>query len=163
MVVFTSNIGSDTLPGGLGGEPADYERVVRTHYLREVREHFTRKLGRPELLNRLGENVLVFDLLRPQYIRGIADKFLRQLAANAADQKGLTVKFDPTVAEAVEGWMRADRAYMSMGGRQVRTLIEERVLKPLTRHVFESGPTAGRVVTVAPSADKQGVVIGSAS
>src|SRR5262249_42628374 len=82
VIIFTSNIGSDrlSLSGTEDGNLPTYE-AVRDHYLAAVRDHFTRPptqggLGRPELLNRFGDNVLVFDLLRPEYVDGISRKFL---------------------------------------------------------------------------------------
>jgi ATP-dependent Clp protease ATP-binding subunit ClpA len=155
VIIFTSNIGSDSLsgvPAEADGQPA-YESV-RQHYLAAVRDHFKRPttekgLGRPELLNRFGDNILVFDVLRPDSIRAIARKFQTALSRNAAERHGLRVSFaGDEVGELIERTMRANPRDMEMGGRRVRTLMEERVLKPLNRHVFENNVTSGGSLTV---------------
>src|SRR5207245_612882 len=99
VIIFTSNIGSDrlSLAGTEAGELPTYE-AVRDHYQAAVRDHFSRPptqggLGRPELLNRFGDNVLVFDLLRPEYVAGISRKFLAILTATAQEKRGLKLAF----------------------------------------------------------------------
>ena len=59
VIVFTSNLGmSEVVPTD------DYPMVERK--LREgIRAYFHEKLNRPELLNRIGDNIVVFDFIRP--------------------------------------------------------------------------------------------------
>src|SRR5262249_28505070 len=68
LIIFTSNLGAAESYGWLDGSRLpDYEEVT-AHFEREVREHFTKTLGRPELLGRLGSGITVFDILRPEFI-----------------------------------------------------------------------------------------------
>ncbi len=166
VIIFTSNIGADgldRLPAGADGQP-DYP-AVREHFTERVRNYFMQPkphgLGRPELLNRFGDNILVFDVLRPDYIRAICRKFLAALANAARDRQRLTIEFPAGGVEAmIEALMRGDPKNLRMGGRQVRTLLEARVLKPLNRHVFEQQVRAGATLSVTPSPDGQTVRIG---
>src|SRR5262249_24374693 len=145
VIIFTSNIGSDTLDlrsAASGGDVLGYEQV-REHYLQKVHEHFTQKLGRPELLNRLGDNILVFDLLRPRYIEGISHKFLAALAQSAREKRGLELAFPGgEVVEMIRDQMlRGDN--LLFGGRRIKTLLEALVERPLNRGVFFGGPEPG--------------------
>jgi ATP-dependent Clp protease ATP-binding subunit ClpA len=96
VIIFTSNIGSKSL--GLAGamregKPLPTYDDVSGHFRDEVEKHFTQELGRPELFNRLGDNILVFDLLRPENIEAICKKFLTVLARSAEEKHGLSLKW----------------------------------------------------------------------
>jgi ATP-dependent Clp protease ATP-binding subunit ClpA len=54
IIIFTSNIGASEI--GIGAEGSDLEKEFR----HKVKEHFNKELRRPELLNRIGENIVVF-------------------------------------------------------------------------------------------------------
>ncbi|MGA8809578.1 MAG: AAA family ATPase [Thermoanaerobaculia bacterium] len=149
VIIFTSNIGSDTAMDCVpddSGHPT-YE-TLRTHYLNAVRQHFTHKIGRPELLNRFGDNILVFDMLRPAYIEGIAHKFLQKLAASAALRYGIAVTFEPSVLDAVRQWMQ-DGSNMQFGGRRIKTLLDATIVLALNRWVFVEKPKRDTAVRVA--------------
>jgi ATP-dependent Clp protease ATP-binding subunit ClpA len=165
VIIFTSNIGSDTL-GGLptGPDGLPTRQAVRAHYLEHVRRHFELPpalggLGRPELLNRLGNNVLVFDVLRPEYIRPIAAKFLRGLARSAAEKHRVTLHFGDDVLAMLEALMRASPEMLRMGGRGVRTMVEECVQKEITRHVFERKAEPGSSLRVNAAPDGRRAVV----
>src|ERR1039457_1618382 len=54
---------------------------------------FREELGRPELLNRIGNNLAVFDFIRPQVVRDIVDMRLKKLREFLA-KSGWVVDFD---------------------------------------------------------------------
>jgi hypothetical protein len=145
VVIFTSNIGSDTLELSTpGGALPEYDGV-RDHYLAAVRAHFTRPpaqggLGRPELLNRLGDNILVFDMLRPSYTTGICKKFLALLAESAKDRAGLILEFpDGSVVDMIRREMET-ATNLLFGGRRIKSLLETLVEQPLNQWVFFKAP-----------------------
>jgi len=90
-IIFTSNIGaSDSIHPQTGekrsgimtqvkaGNASDFSwEQVENHFRTEVNWHFTTLISRAELLNRLGDNIVVFDLLRPDFVEAIGDKFLK--------------------------------------------------------------------------------------
>lgn len=156
VIIFTSNIGSDSLsecPLEEDGLPS-YESIQQ-HYLARVRDHFTTGIGRPELLNRLGDNILVFDMLRPDHIDGIAIKFLSALQRSAEERCGIVTNHDASVLAAIQRWMR-DGQNMQFGGRRIKSLLDASVVPALNRWVFEQTPTPGQSVTirVADSSDE---------
>jgi energy-coupling factor transporter ATP-binding protein EcfA2 len=151
LIIFTSNIGSAQLMERLQesrtrGLP-DYDEV-RASYQKAVRDFFSRPapegLGRPELLNRFGDNILVFDILRPEYIQQIARKFLDALVESTRERHGIELQIQrDEIAQGISRRMSGDPRNLEMGGRQVRTLVETLVLRPLTRFLFENDIRSG--------------------
>jgi len=153
-LIFTSNIGGSTLESTLyqsDGELPDYP-TIRNHYLTEVRRHFIDKIGRPELLNRFGGNVVVFDIVRPEHIPAICRKFFALGAISAKEKYGIRLEFSNTISEMICRLMRR-RENFEMGGRRIKTLLEELVLPTLNQWVLLDRPSAGQTVTVSSEDD----------
>lgn len=154
VIIFTSNIGasdlSDSQTGTLirsgimnqiqnqGIEHFSYEQV-QTHFQEEVNWYFTSRIGRAELLNRLGDNIVVFDLLRPDYVTGIGNKFLQQLAESALDKYQLRLEFDDSIITFLRSEMEKQENLL-FGGRRIKTLLETLIERPLNRWIFENYP-----------------------
>jgi hypothetical protein len=160
VVVFTSNEGSSELYRQLGEEGRrlpQYEQVRRL-YQQAVDDYFSRKLGRPELLGRLGQGIVVFDLLREDVLKQIAAKFLDQLRASAR-AKGYLLVFDeqPIVDLAVR---EATSTGIRLGARQIRDPILERLVRtPLNRWILQHRPARGARIIVHLAADGERVQI----
>ena len=158
-IVFTSNIGSTDLESRLqsAGSPLPYEEIQKV-YLTAVRHHFTYELKRPEILNRLGDNILVFDMLRPQHVEGICRKFQNLLIASARDKRGLELAFpDEGVTQMIAAKM--DLGNLSFGGRRVKTLMETVLERPLNRWIFEHEPPAGTQLAVTAGPGGQSICV----
>ena len=171
VIVFTSNIGASDLTdpqtGTLlrhgimsavqqfGTANFTYEQV-EAHFKQEVAWHFTSRIGRAELLNRLGNNVLAFDLLRPEFVTGIGSKFLHLLAESARDKYGFTINYDGSVLTFLQNRMLQDDNLL-FGGRQIKNLLETLVEKPLNDRLFRAYPDlrqlSGKTVSIGLSDD----------
>ena len=57
IIIFTSNIGASKVSPGLSVSE------TRKQFISEVKNHFVRELGRPELLNRIGDNIVAFNFI----------------------------------------------------------------------------------------------------
>jgi energy-coupling factor transporter ATP-binding protein EcfA2 len=152
VIIFTSNIGASDLsdpqtgtlirPGIMnrvqqeGTQQLSYEQVNR-HFREEVRWYFSSRIGRAELLNRLGDNIVVFDLLRPEFVARIGEKFLRQLRVSAQEKHQLKLKFQPSVLAVLAEQMQVGDNLL-FGGRRIKTLLESLVERPLNRWIFEN-------------------------
>lgn len=151
-IIFTSNIGASDLPDpqtgrvirpGImrlvqerGAESFSFEDV-RKHFLDEVYWFFTSRIGRAELLNRFGDNIVVFDLLRPEYMDGITRKFLRLLGETAQEKYRCTLTFDDSVVDAVHSRMK-EGDNMLYGGRRIRATLETLLERPLNQWIFSN-------------------------
>ena len=168
VIIFTSNIGSDRIgqvkDGKRDGSQPDYAEVER-HYKEAVKLHFTQGppqgLGRPELLNRFGDNIVVFDLLRPEHIEGICNKFLTALEQAALNKRRLEIAFDrQQLVNMIRKLMeQGDR--LSSGGRGIKTLLEKTVERPLNRWVFynDNDTKDGAKLTITPGSDGESILV----
>ncbi|MBF0426351.1 MAG: AAA family ATPase [Magnetococcales bacterium] len=166
-LIFTSNIGASDLSDPQSGQmirPGIMQRVhdaggmeafpyvrVEEHFRREVAWYFTSRIGRAELLNRLGESIVVFDLLRPEHVERIGRKFMDHLIRAAREKYRLTLEIDPTVGAALQAEMaRGDNRLF--GGRRIKSLLEVMLERPLNRALFAlmrgDNPLAGASMRV---------------
>lgn len=152
VIIFTSNIGAsdltnhhtgNTIRSGImsqikeGNIPPYSE--VESHFDREVRWYFSNHIGRSELLGRLGDNIIVFDLLRSEFINSIANKFLRQYSEVANEKYKLCINFLPSVLDNLLIEMQEERN-LSLGGRRIKSLLETLVETPLSSWLFRNFP-----------------------
>ena len=149
LVVLTSNLGSSKISEdaqrrmahiqGGGVEDDSPEAVaartaaVREGVMGEVRTHMP-----PELINRLDE-LIVFNSLTPETMRGVVDARLVELKELLEERHGmpLLIEDDATEWLAVEGF---DLAY---GARPLRRLIQRSILNPLAAALLEGGVKPG--------------------
>ena len=144
LIIFTSNIGSTREAASPDGvrhitsalEPYD---ALANHFRKEVRDHFVR-IGRPELLGRIGEeNVVVFDMLRPQHIPAILQKFLNGIGASVKERYRVSLSFDPSITRLATEYCARPEVVL-LGGRGIRNFVQSRVLVAVNRAVLNLGP-----------------------
>ena len=159
IIVFTSNLGihkdrivtapdgSQTIKRELNVDPALHEPDEVVRRVKEgIVEHFTLRLGRPELLNRIGDdNIVVFDFIRRPTGERILRKMLGNVLARVADEHQLTVAVGDAAA-AVLDEQCLDRTALMMGGRGIGARLESVLVNPLATAIFlerdHLGPTA---------------------
>ena len=159
FIVFTSNLGiyrseadGARVANVTSAQPyAEIEEAVRS----EITRHFKLVLNRPEILNRMGDNVVVFDFVRPEVAEEILSGMLDGVVRDLVKEKGLTLAFD---AQAGVDLRRLCLSDLSNGGRGIRNKVETHVLNPLARAMFEFEPPRGSTMTVeALDVDGEGV------
>lgn len=145
IVIFTSNLGAGEL-GQLLSEfppenPPGYDLVAR-HFRESVTHYFTSVLGRPELLGRLGNGVVVFDILRAPVLADITRKFLDQLVESGRSRDLHIIADSAAIVDAVVRAVMHNGA--ALGARQIRSpLLEEWVRAPLNQWLLEHQPEPG--------------------
>ncbi len=143
VLVFTSNLGI-WVPGPDGGRVAnvtpdlDRDKAER-RVLDAIKHHFTVELGRPELLNRLGDNIVVFDFITRDTAQQILDLLVRTVAARVEREHGATLTLSPAAAEQLAGFALAN---LDGGGRGVGSVVENALVNPLARAIFDRGHVA---------------------
>jgi energy-coupling factor transporter ATP-binding protein EcfA2 len=149
FLVFTSNLGiyrldthGERVPNVLPGEP--YEEV-QAKVKEEIARHFKLTLGRPEILNRLGENIMVFDFIRDEVAVEIFDSMLDGLVRKAKQSQGVAVEFSTEAREALRRLCVAD---LSNGGRGIRNQLEVHFVNPLARLLFDQNVPAGATLRI---------------
>src|SRR4030088_2652059 len=144
FIIFTSNLGiytigpsGERLPNVQSDEPFDsVKRKVRA----EVEKHFKLVLNRPEILNRIGENIIVFDFIRGDVANEIFDQMVDTLL-NDVKSLGYDVTLSEQARATLRGLCLAD---LSNGGRGIRNQVEAHLINPLSRGLFDSDAQTGR-------------------
>jgi energy-coupling factor transporter ATP-binding protein EcfA2 len=143
LIIFTSNLGIYSLDAA--GErmpnvgPDEPFENVQAKVRGEIERHFKLTLGRPEILNRIGDNIIVFDFIRPEIAAQIFEQMLTGALRDAA-AAGYKVTVSPEARATLETLCISD---LSNGGRGIRNKIETHLINPLARSLFEedgSGP-----------------------
>ena len=166
MIAFTSNLGmyevvrladgSETRLPRFGYDTPfeELQAAVRS----AVRDEFVNRLGRPELLGRLGgaQNIIVFDFLRD--LHGVTRKFLRNVAARCASNHNMQLNVNDDVVEHIASSARNDPEALLLGGRGLAQHLERILVLPLSDFIFDAEPT-GRAVKAQMGADGVRVVV----
>jgi len=157
LIIFTSNLGiySTDATGARAANvtPADGFEQVQTRVRAEIDAHFKLVLNRPEILNRIGENIIVFDFIRPEVADQIFEVMVQAVLGNASDA-GYVLTVAPGAKAALKALCVED---LSNGGRGIRNKIEAHLINPLARALFDiegagafeiTGLEAGAVTTL---------------
>lgn len=149
IIVFTSNLGivgtdNEGRPTRLVSQSDGYDEM-RLKVLEGIRNHFTFRLGRPEILNRLGDNIVVFDFIRPEVASEIFRIMLGNIQHRLQEEHKATLVFDPAVEARLLEWSTTD---LSNGGRGIGSCLENMIINPLARTLFLAGDITARTITV---------------
>lgn len=146
LIVFTSNLGvydsdesGERIPVVSPDAPYDeVEQKIRS----AVEEHFKSEIGRPEILNRIGDNIVVFDFISPDVAASLVPIFTANVISRVRDALGVDVAVGDGAQRAlVEGAL----AQIEFGGRGVRNAIESMFTNPLARALFQRDGNAPSV------------------
>ncbi|MBY3418551.1 ATP-dependent Clp protease ATP-binding subunit [Rhizobium laguerreae] len=143
IILFTSNLGiyrTDASGARIQNVSSDEAHEVVTAKVREeIDRHFKLTLNRPEILNRIGENVIVFDFIRPQ----IADAIFDSMVANLLESTR-SIGFDISITDKAKTVLKEMCLRdLSNGGRGVRNMVEAHLANPLSRALFDTGEVGG--------------------
>jgi hypothetical protein len=142
LIIFTSNLGIYSLgPAGTrvpNVSPEDAFDTVKAKVRGEIETHFKVVLNRPEILNRIGENIIVFDFIRQDIATQIFDHMIGTLLADVKGI-GISVTLSPAAKAKLRTLCLAD---LSNGGRGIRNQVEAHLVNPLSRALFDRGAKA---------------------
>ncbi len=157
VIIFTSNLGSvalnqqSTEPDGPRRGPVadvhgaatqgvvdqtmDYSEV-RDTILEAIRRHFNDRLGRPEILNRFGDNFVVFDFIRPPLHIEIVEHMTKRLCDAMLKVHGIALRISEPAEATIE---QLAEGQLDHGGRGIRNVIDRALVDPLARWLFDRG------------------------
>lgn len=158
VIVFTSNLGiSQSLPDGtritMVSASDPYEKVA-SQIRAGIEAFFKLEIGRPEILNRLGENIMIFDFIRPEIAREIFETLTRRIFHDLHQETGLHFSLTTEAAQALASACLGD---LSNGGRGIRNELESHLVNPLARALFCGGFEAGDRVMITEVRTKEGL------
>ncbi len=143
LIVFTSNLGiyrqgenGERVANVLPGEPFE---AVQGKVHGEIERYFKLVLNRPEILNRIGENIIVFDFIRADVAEQIFTQMVDGTFADLREQR-LVIELAEAPRQALHDLCLGD---LSNGGRGIRNQLEARLLNPLSRALFDQDAQPG--------------------
>ena len=138
IIIFTSNLGiyQTTVSGErkqVVSSDMSYEEVQSK--VREGIEHYFKlELGRPEILNRIGENIVVFDFIRESVAGEILDSQINRIINNLKMDKGIKLVLSD---QAHNTLLNAAIGNLDNGGRGIGNIVESMFINPLSRYMFD--------------------------
>ena len=156
IIIFTSNLGTVTGTGLSGNcevsmvTPDMPYQKIRETILDAIRGHFNFVLGRPEILNRFGDNFVVFDFIKPPLDEEIVDLLLGKLVKAARENNGIDISIDGPVREKL---IFLARNNLQHGGRGIRNATDSCLVNPLNRVLFDKDVKEGSRVRLTALSD----------
>ena len=136
ILVFTTNRGIVNPDGSVNVDYASREERGYDAIAEEVEDaikEFFFSIQRPELLNRLGENIIVFDFITREVARLILQQKISAIRDRVADEHGIELAVSQDALRALEAIALRD---LSNGGRGINNQLEVALINPLAREIF---------------------------
>ena len=142
IIIFTSNLGiyvKDELGRRKPNVTMDmaYEEVQK-RVRGAIEDYFKLELGRPEILNRIGENIVVFDYIRKEAADLILESQVKKIVSRLREQKDIRLEIGDAAYESLRQAATAD---LSNGGRGIGNQVESLLVNPLSRWLFDNEVT----------------------
>ena len=156
IIIFTSNLGiykknrmgerEQVVKSSMSYE--DVEKTVRAG----IEDYFKLDLGRPEILNRIGENIVVFDFIRED----VAEKILRSQIEKIVRNMKIELNIELTISDnAFETLRSRVMTNLDNGGRGIGNIVESCFINPLSRSMFDNGLFRDGDITITSINDKE--------
>jgi len=158
IIIFTSNLGI-YIEGPDGRRvqnvrPGDSYETVERNVRDAISNHFRYTLARPEILNRIGENIVVFNFIVPDIGVQILDGMVRNIARRVEDEHGVELKLSEVArAKLIDGCL----ADLSLGGRGIGNQLEMALINPLARALFAADLKGRSSITVTDVTERDKV------
>lgn len=149
LIIFTSNLGiSQQYIDENGIEKRiqlvypneTYEEIV-PKVMNAIKNHF-----KPEVLNRIGNNIIVYDFIREEAACAIVRSQIKKINARILKHNKVHISNDEQCLEYFYS-LAAQPAVLEMGGRGIGNLMEEQYINPLAEFIFESNCQEGDKIT----------------
>jgi DNA polymerase III delta prime subunit len=169
IVVFTSNIGTraSEMPMLLEAQQSNNPERVREHFLKCIHSFFRYEISRPELLNRIGNNIVPFNFIdEDAVIASTVNYYLLQLRDRfnvEYETRGLRLEiaFDQVTRFIATEYNKQIREF---GGRAVLNTLDDTLMPLLAKRLLalQMHPMSGQrtlMVDVATAQGRRGLTI----
>ncbi len=144
LLVFTSNLGiyiEDEHGRRIQNvHPDDPEDVVETRVRQAIADYFKFRLSRPEILNRIGDNIVVFGFIKPEVAGLILEGMLGNVIRRVKEEHRLELILPAGIRAQLLELCSRD---LANGGRGIGNQLESVFINPLARALF-AFPLEGR-------------------
>lgn len=150
FIIFTSNLGV------VGTNPDTGERyqtitpkmdycTIQKKLLSTIKDYFKFTIQRPELLNRIGDNFIVFDFIREAAVNEILNLKLNAVVDNLEHEKGIKLVLDAQFKEYLLNKAKSD---LSNGGRGIGNIVETCLVNPLAKVLIHEEWKSGDSIVI---------------
>lgn len=150
LIIFTSNlgvVGQETETGKRYQTITpnmDYD-TIQKELLATIKDYFKYTIQRPELLNRIGDNFIVFDFIREKAVEEILNLKLSAIADNLEHEKGIKLEISALFKEYLLNKAQGD---LSNGGRGISNMVETCLVNPLAKVLIKEEWSSGDSVII---------------
>ncbi len=150
IIIFTSNLGITEEDSSTGRRrmlvsPSDSYETVDSKVRKGVDDYFKFKLGRPEILNRIGDNIVVFDFIRPEIAGKILRSQIDKIRRNLKAEKDINLEIDNILLEDLSKLVNRN---LDNGGRGIGNIVESHFINPLSSYIFDNDIRNGSTLRV---------------
>lgn len=159
LIIFTSNLGIYATDSSGNREQIvrpdmDYEEI-REKILTGIKNYFKLELGRPEILNRIGDNIVVFDYIREDVAELILNSQIEKVTSRLMEQKNI----DVTLSDEAKAFLYEKAlGNLENGGRGIGNVVESMFINPLSRYLFDHQVKENSHLTVQQIQQEDGIV-----
>ena len=148
LIIFTSNLGiTKKVVDSFGNESREllvgidetYESM-ENKIINGIKAHF-----KPEVVNRIGNNIVVFDFIRDEVSQLIVKSQIKKINENIEKLKKIKIEI---TQEALEQYYKLskEKNVLEMGGRGIGNMIEEKYINELSDYIFNTRNENGKIV-----------------
>lgn len=150
LIIFTSNLGVVGQEAETGKRyqtitpDMDYD-TIQNELLAAIKDYFKYTIQRPELLNRIGDNFIVFDFIREKAVEEILDLKLRAIVDNLEHEKGIKLEISVLFKEYL---LKKAKGDLSNGGRGISNMVETCLVNPLAKILIKEDWSSGDSIVI---------------
>ena len=142
LIFFTSNVGiSREIVEPSTGRIIRRENIVSPGepytVIQEKVEEAMKTYFKPEVINRIGENIVVFNYIDKTASEEIARSQIKNINNNLQKNNKIKINIDEKAYSLLFEFCWQDKP-RSNGGRGIGNVIEEQYLNPLAEHIFDN-------------------------
>lgn len=150
LIIFTSNLGMIDVDSTNG---IRYQNVtidmpyseIEERVLTSIKNFFSFRIGRPELLNRIGNNFVVFDFIREGVVDEILQGQVSKIKRNLFNEKDITLELS---SEYYSQLHTKASSNLINGGRGIGNMVESILINPLSRILVMKHIEKGSKLTI---------------
>lgn len=151
LIIFTSNLGIVRQYVDHSGReqreqlvsPEESYDEIQPKVVDAIKNHF-----KPEVLNRIGNNIIVFDFIREEASQSIVKNQMKKINQRVLKQNKLNIIANEDVVQYF-----CDLAIVlevrEMGGRGIGNLMEDKYINPLSEFIFEADCKEGDTIKLS--------------
>lgn len=129
-----------------------YEQLEST-VTEGIQEYFHQK-GKPEVLNRIGKNLIVFNFIQPDAAKEIMRAQIKKICETIKETQSIIIQLSENVWEKIEKKVLEN---LEEGGRGVGNVVEEYFITPLSNYVFDHHIQKGGVIHIMDISETDGI------